>query len=171
MPSYDEERDAHAPVEPCELQGRDLSPNEMYAACVAISGYVPLPLTDDHIELLPAVFRAVNDYGLTIDNRTYDCKALSLYRRLNCGLPSGNKQWEVRYDPLRRHRGEAWGLACRCSSSIRRQWNWPGPAGLRPQDGITPDSLRAAHRPCQTRLGEPHACRRSQNRGSGVIGA
>ena len=47
----------------------------MYAACVGISGYVPLPLTgDDYIELLPAVFRTTNDYGLTIDNRTYDCK-------------------------------------------------------------------------------------------------
>jgi hypothetical protein len=44
----------------------------MYAACVGISGYVPLPLTgNDYIELLPTVFRTVNDYGLTIDNRTY----------------------------------------------------------------------------------------------------
>lgn len=59
-------------------EGRDLSPNEMYAACVGVSGYVPLPLTgDDYIELLPAVYRTVNDYGLTIDNRTYDCKALN----------------------------------------------------------------------------------------------
>jgi hypothetical protein len=69
-------------------EGRDLSPNEMFAACVGISGYVPLPLTgDDYIELLPAVFRTVNDYGLTIDNRTYDCKALNPYRRLDSGLP------------------------------------------------------------------------------------
>jgi putative transposase len=46
--------------------GRDLSPNEMYAACVGISDYVPLPLTgNDYIELLPTVFRTVNDYGLT----------------------------------------------------------------------------------------------------------
>jgi hypothetical protein len=52
--------------------GRDPSPSEMYAACVGISGYVPLPLTgNDYIELLPTVFRTVNDYGLTIDNRTY----------------------------------------------------------------------------------------------------
>ena len=82
--------------------GRDLSPNEMYAICVGISGYVPLPLTgDDYIELLPAVFRTVNDYGLTIDNRTYDCKALNPYRRLDSGLPGGNrKKWEVHYDPL-----------------------------------------------------------------------
>jgi putative transposase len=77
-------------------EGRDLSPNEMYAACVGISGYVPLPLKGDYIELLPAAFRTVNDYGLTIDNRTYDCKALNPYRRLDSGLPGRNrKKWEV----------------------------------------------------------------------------
>jgi putative transposase len=88
----------------------------MYAACVGISGYVPLPLTgDDYIELLPAVFRTVNDYGLTIDSRTYDCKALNPYRRLDSGLRSGNKQWDVDYDPyditlvwLRDHRSDEW---------------------------------------------------------------
>jgi hypothetical protein len=97
-------------------EGRDLSPNEMYAACVGISGYVPLPLTgDDYIELLPTVFRTVNDYGLTIDNRTYDSKALNPYRRLDSGLRGGNKQWEVHYDPyditvvwLRDHRIDEW---------------------------------------------------------------
>jgi hypothetical protein len=98
-------------------EGRDLSPNEMYAACVGISGYVPLPLSgDDYIELLPAAFRTVNDYGLTIDNRTYDCKALNPYRRLDSGLPGGNrKRWEVHYDPyditavwLRDHRSSEW---------------------------------------------------------------
>jgi Mu transposase, C-terminal len=98
-------------------EGRDLSPNEMFAACVGISGYVPLPLTgDDYIELLPAAFRTVNDYGLTIDNRTYDCKAINPYRRLDSGLPGGNgKKWEVHYDPyditvvwLRDHRTSEW---------------------------------------------------------------
>ena len=97
-------------------EGRDLSPNEMFAACVGISGYVPLPLSgDDYIELLPAVFRTVNDYGLTIDNRTYDDKALNPYRRLNSGLRGANKQWEVHHDPydvtviwLRDHRSDEW---------------------------------------------------------------
>ena len=98
-------------------EGRDLSPNEMFAACVGISGYVPLPLTgDDYIELLPAVFRTVNDYGITTDNRTYDCKALNPYRRLDSGLPGKNrKKWEVHYDPyditvvwLRDHRADEW---------------------------------------------------------------
>ena len=97
-------------------EGRDLSPNEMYAACVGISGYVPLPLSGgDYIELLPAVFRVVNDYGITIDNRTYDDKALNPYRRLNSGLRGANKQWEVHHDPydvtviwLRDHRSDEW---------------------------------------------------------------
>jgi hypothetical protein len=98
-------------------ESRDLSPNEMFAACVGISGYVPLPLSgDDYIELLPALFRTVNDYGLTIDNRTYDCRALNPYRRLDSGLPGGNrKKWEVHYDPyditvvwLRDHRSDEW---------------------------------------------------------------
>jgi hypothetical protein len=64
----------------------------MYAACVGISGYVPLPLTgNDYIELLPAAFRTVNDYGLTIDNRTYDCKALSPWTRaFRAGTNSGS---------------------------------------------------------------------------------
>jgi len=98
-------------------EGRDLSPNEMFTICVGVSGYVPLPLTgDDYIELLPAVFRTVNDYGLTIDNRTYDCKALNPCRRLDSGLPRGNRRkWEVHYDPyditviwLRDHRSNEW---------------------------------------------------------------
>jgi hypothetical protein len=98
-------------------EGRDLSPNEMFAACVGISGYVPLPLTgDDYIELLPVAFRAVNDYGITIDNRTYDCKALNPYRRQASGLPGGNRtKWEIHYDPyditvvwLRDHGTSTW---------------------------------------------------------------
>jgi hypothetical protein len=97
--------------------GRDLSPNEMFTACVGISGYVPLPLTgDDYIELLPVVFRTANDYGLTVGNRTYDCRALNPYRRENSGLPFGNgKDWEVHYDPyditvvwMRDHRANKW---------------------------------------------------------------
>lgn len=98
-------------------EGRELSPNDMFAACVGISGYVPLPLTgDDYIELLPAAFRTVNDYGITIDNRTYDCKALNPYRRKDSGLPGGNRsKWEVHYDPyditviwLRDHGADQW---------------------------------------------------------------
>jgi hypothetical protein len=98
-------------------EGRGLSPNEMFTACVGISGYVPLPLTgDDYIELLPVAFRTINDYGITIDNRTYDCKALNPYRRKDSGLPGGNRtKWEVHFDPyditvvwLRDHGADEW---------------------------------------------------------------
>ena len=49
---------------------------------------------------MPVALRTVNDYGITIDNRTYDCKALNPYRRKASGLPGGNRtKWEVHYDP------------------------------------------------------------------------
>jgi Mu transposase, C-terminal len=98
-------------------EGRDLSPNEMFALCVGISGYVPLPLSgEDYIELLPAAYRTVNDYGITISNRTYDSRALNPFRRLDSGLPGKDrKKWEVHYDPydvtviwLRDHRSGQW---------------------------------------------------------------
>lgn len=111
-------------------EGRDLSPNEMYSACVGISGYVPLPLSgDDYIELLPATFRTVNDYGLTIDNRTYDDKALNPYRRVDSGLSGANgRKWEVHYDPyditvvwLRDHRKNKWVAVPWVYRSLARQ--------------------------------------------------
>ena len=50
-----------------------LSPNEMYAALVAAAGYLPLALSgEDYLELLPVTWRAINDYGIRIDYRTYD---------------------------------------------------------------------------------------------------
>ena len=51
---------------------------------------------DSYIELLPAVFRIVNDYGLTIDNRTYDCQPSALWGAPMAGLgPSGREQEEM----------------------------------------------------------------------------
>ena len=77
-------------------EGRGLSPNEMFSACVGLSGYVPLPLTgDDYIELLPAAFRTVNDYGLTIDNRT-DLRLQGSQSLPAAGLrPARRKQQEM----------------------------------------------------------------------------
>ncbi|MDQ2739581.1 MAG: integrase, partial [Actinomycetota bacterium] len=61
------------PVQP----RRVLSPNEMYSALVAASGYLPLILTgEDYLELLPVEWRAINAYGIRIDYRTYDCATL-----------------------------------------------------------------------------------------------
>jgi hypothetical protein len=90
---HDELRD---PVVP----RRVLSPNEMYAAMVAVAGYVPVPLTpDDYIELLPAEWLTINDYGVQRDYRTYDCAQLNPYRRQPSGVPGKATRWEVHHDP------------------------------------------------------------------------
>jgi hypothetical protein len=51
--------------------GQVLSPNEMYSMLVAAAGYVPLMLgPDDYVELLPACWRVVNEFGVRIGGRT-----------------------------------------------------------------------------------------------------
>ncbi|MEV8328445.1 Mu transposase C-terminal domain-containing protein [Kitasatospora sp. NPDC056731] len=79
---------------------RPLSPNEAYTAMVAACGYVPLaPSGDDYIEMLPAVWRTINDYGIRIDHRSYNGPELTPYRRRHSGVTVKNGQWEVHYDP------------------------------------------------------------------------
>jgi hypothetical protein len=98
------------------MPGKPLTPNEMYAALVETAGYVPVPLSaDDYIELLPAVWRAINAYGVKIRHRTYDCKALNPYRRQHSGLNARKGLWEVHYDPydvtrvwVRNHHDSGW---------------------------------------------------------------
>ena len=88
----------------------------MYAALVETAGYVPVPLAaDDYIELLPAVWRAVNAYGVKIRHRTYDCKALNPCRRQHSGVNARKGLWEVHYDPydvtrvwVRNHHDSGW---------------------------------------------------------------
>jgi hypothetical protein len=61
---------------------------------------VPLALTgQDYIELLPADWRAINDDGIQIDYRTYNCPELGPYRRASSGITSRNGRWEVHFDP------------------------------------------------------------------------
>jgi hypothetical protein len=75
-----------------------LSPNEMWAALVAVCGYVPVPLgREDYIELMPLKRQKINDYGIRIDYRTYDHKVLNPYR----GEPSSAADglWEIHYNP------------------------------------------------------------------------
>ncbi|KAF0964678.1 hypothetical protein MLGJGCBP_02167 [Rhodococcus sp. T7] len=82
------------------MPGKALTPNEMYAALVETAGYVPVPLAaDDYIELLPAVWRTINAYGVKIRRRTYDCAALTPYRRQHSGVNARKGLWEVHYDP------------------------------------------------------------------------
>lgn len=59
-----------------------------------------MPLTGaDYIELLPACWRSVNDYGIVIGHRTYDCPELGPYRRQASPVTAMRGRWEVHYDP------------------------------------------------------------------------
>lgn len=90
---HDALRDPHAPR-------RVLTPNERYADLVAIAGYLPLTLTStDYLELLPVKWRAINDYGIRIEHRTYDSPDLGSFRRQHSGLNGKRGLWEVHYDP------------------------------------------------------------------------
>ena len=98
------------------MPAKPLSPNEKYASLVELAGYVPVPLSaDDYIELLPACWRTINSYGIKINNRTYDAKALNPYRRQHSGVTSKRGQWEVHHDPydvtrvwVRNHHESGW---------------------------------------------------------------
>jgi hypothetical protein len=79
---------------------RKVSPNEAYAALVAVAGYLPLTLSgEDYLELLPAAWRAINDYGIRIDYRTYDSPELGRWRRQHSGVAAKRGLWEVHHDP------------------------------------------------------------------------
>jgi len=80
--------------------GRAFSPNEKYAALTETAGYVPLALSpEDHVELLPATWRAVNAYGIRISRRVYDGAELNPLRMQHSGVASRKGLWEVHYDP------------------------------------------------------------------------
>ncbi|MGO4584263.1 Mu transposase C-terminal domain-containing protein [Arthrobacter sp. 2RAF6] len=95
---------------------RVLTPNEKYAALLAITGYVPVPLSGtDYIELLPAQTRVINSYGIKIRHRIYDAKELNPYRGQASGIKALNQLWEIHYDPyditriwIRNHHDGGW---------------------------------------------------------------
>jgi len=79
---------------------RAFSPNQKYAALIETAGYVPVPLSaEDHIELLPAIWQAVNAYGIKISHRTYDAAELNPIRQQKSGVAARKGLWEVRRDP------------------------------------------------------------------------
>ena len=60
-------------------------------------------------------WRQINDYGIRIDNRIYDCAELGRYRRQPSGLAGKRGLWEVHYDPydlaqvfVRNHHDGGW---------------------------------------------------------------
>ncbi|GAB2885011.1 Mu transposase C-terminal domain-containing protein [Streptomyces mayteni] len=77
-----------------------LSPNQMWAALVAIAGHVPVPLTGtDYLELLPVRWQAITPSGIRINHRTYDHDLLAPYRGQTSGIAARNGKWEVHYNP------------------------------------------------------------------------
>ncbi|MGK3093566.1 Mu transposase C-terminal domain-containing protein [Streptomyces sp. WAC01490] len=79
---------------------KSVSPNDKYASLVADCGYLPFVLRgEDYLELLPVAWRAVNDYGIRISYRTYNCAELGPYRRQHSGITAKRGLWEVHYDP------------------------------------------------------------------------
>jgi hypothetical protein len=80
--------------------GRLFTPNQKYADLIEASGYVPVALSgDDYVELLPAAWRAVNSYGIKVNNRTYDSPELGPMRRRDSGVTAKRGLWEVHRDP------------------------------------------------------------------------
>ncbi|MFE3070215.1 Mu transposase C-terminal domain-containing protein [Streptomyces sp. NPDC059247] len=90
---HDALRDPFRPKKP-------MSPNDKYASLVAACGYLPLVLRrEDYLELLPVAWRAINDYGIRINYRTYDSPELGPFRRQHSGHTAKRGLWEVHYDP------------------------------------------------------------------------
>lgn len=77
-----------------------VSPNEMWAALVGVTGYVPLS-ADNYIELMPVKRLGINDYGIRFDYRTYDHQVLNPHRRRRS--TAGDGMWEVHHNPYDPH--------------------------------------------------------------------
>ncbi|MFI6567039.1 transposase [Streptomyces sp. NPDC050534] len=82
-----------------------LTPNQMWAALLPVTGYVPVPLTsDDFVEMLPEDWRPITDRGIRFDYRTFDDPCLNDHRGQDSGERSQNGLWEIHhnpYDPVR----------------------------------------------------------------------
>ena len=138
---------------------RVLTPNEMYAASVAITGYVAVPLTaDDYIGLLPMQPRKINSYGVKIDHRVYDTDELNPYRGQPSGIKELHDRWAVHYDPydvtrvwVRNHHHGGWITALWRQLDTPPQpfgeaaWRYARDiAGQRGSTGPSEDTIKAA---------------------------
>lgn len=96
-----------------------LSPNEKYAALVAVAGYVPVALSaEEYIGLLPSCWRAITTTGIRIGHRSYDADALNPFRGQRSGVAGRGHRWQVHYDPydvtrvwVRNHWHDGWVMA------------------------------------------------------------
>ncbi|GAA1934161.1 DDE-type integrase/transposase/recombinase [Streptantibioticus ferralitis] len=82
------------------LPKKALTPNQMWAALIAVAGYVSLPLSgNDYLELLPVRWQAITERGIRIDHRTYDADVLAPYRGQPSPITARGGKWEVHTDP------------------------------------------------------------------------
>ncbi|MFD5123624.1 Mu transposase C-terminal domain-containing protein [Streptomyces sp. NPDC058385] len=76
------------------------TPNQLFAAHVASSGYVPTRLSaEDRLRLLPTAWVTVTEKGIRLNNRTYDGRALNPHRGKPSSWPGKGQRWPVRYHP------------------------------------------------------------------------
>ncbi|MYS79611.1 hypothetical protein [Embleya scabrispora] len=77
-----------------------LTPNRMWAALVAVAGYVPVPLTgSDYLELLPVRWQAAGDRGIRVDHRTYDHEVPGPLRGQSREVAARGGKREVHHNP------------------------------------------------------------------------
>ncbi|WP_406337527.1 DDE-type integrase/transposase/recombinase [Streptomyces sp. NBC_01620] len=77
-----------------------LTPNQMWAALVAVAGYLPVPLTGhDYLELLPVRWQAITASGIRIHHRTYDADLLAPHRGQPSPVAGRGGKWEIHYNP------------------------------------------------------------------------
>ncbi|MFF7977378.1 transposase [Streptomyces sp. NPDC007905] len=82
------------------LPKKALTPNQMWAALIAVAGHVPLPLSgSDYLELLPVRWQPITARGIRIDHRTYDADVLTPYRGQPSPVSARGGKWEIHTNP------------------------------------------------------------------------
>ncbi len=82
------------------LPKTSLTPNQMWAALITISGYVPVPLTGaDYLELLPVRWQPITERGIRLDYRTYNHDILDPHRSERSPVTARDGKWEIHYNP------------------------------------------------------------------------
>ncbi|RPK54753.1 Integrase core domain protein [Streptomyces sp. ADI95-17] len=77
-----------------------LTPNQMWAALITLSGYVPLPLTGaDYLELLPVRWQPITDRGIRLNYRTYNHDILTPHRGQRSPAAGKDGKWEIHHNP------------------------------------------------------------------------
>ncbi|MGW2190024.1 transposase [Streptomyces sp. NPDC001719] len=77
-----------------------LTPNQMWAALVAVAGYVPVPVSgSDYLELLPVRWQAITERGIRLHHRTYDHDLLGPHRGQDSGVAARGGKGEVHTNP------------------------------------------------------------------------